>query len=68
MRNIVAFNTSERGGVGGIIDLAYLVIVHYTAYVLGSNDRWQLYEDCKEKVIYANQIYQSYIDLLTFMV
>lgn len=62
MRGIVAFDASKREG------LRTTTSGHYTSYALRSNDQWELYDDCKEKVVIANQNSYPNMELIVFTV
>jgi len=62
MRGIVAFSAPVRKGLRSSIS------GHYTTYAYRPNDRWELYDDCKDKMINASQNYEANIELIIFTV
>lgn len=62
IRGIIAFSPPKRG------NLRSYSYGHYTTYSYRSNGRWELYDDCSEKVVYVNQQRVVNIDLLVFTI
>lgn len=60
IRGIVAFSSPTRG------NLRFNTTGHYTTYAYRSNDRWELYDDCKKKVLNVNQRCEVNIELIIF--
>lgn len=61
MRGIVAFNIPKRG-------LRATSTGHYTAYAQRSNEKWEMYDDCKDKLINLNKSCLVDIDLIILTV
>lgn len=62
MRGIIAFSSPKRG------NLRFKTAGHYTTYAYRSNDRWELYDDCKEKVLNVNKKCEVNVELIIFTI
>jgi ubiquitin C-terminal hydrolase len=59
LRGVIVFHSGQKGGLRTANG-------HYTACTLRSNDKWEHYDDTRDKVQHISESYKNDIEFLIF--